>query len=118
MSNDVFQAEKATDDSTDERTDCGCTEELACFEHYTPTADNAECDGDREAVTALTDGGDADEISLGDTFYLEGVLPTVEVAMFTHGGDSVVLETVDTDEIREYIVPVVAIRDSHIAVPA
>ena len=115
MSNDVFQAEKATDDSTDERTDCGCTEELACFEHYEP---NAECDGDREAVTALTDGGDADEISLGDTFYLEGVLPTVEVAMFTHGGDSVVLETVGSDGIREYIIPKAVIENGHIAVPA
>ena len=97
---------------------------------------NAECDGDREAVTALCDGGEHeaegflshtnglrpcgedDEISLGDTVYLEGVLPTVEVAMFTHGGDSVVLETVGSDHIRQYIIPKAAIENGHIAVPA
>jgi hypothetical protein len=118
MSNDDIQGYKPHDDSTDERTDCGCTEELACFEHYTPTADNAECDGDGEAVTALCDGGDTVEISLGDTVHIEGVPPTVEVAMFTHGGDSVVLETVDADEIREYIIPKAVIENGHIAVPA
>ena len=112
MSNDDIKGYKPHDDSTDDETnDCGCSEELACFDHY----EIAECDGDREAASALCDGGDTDQISLGDTVYLEGVLPTVEVAMFTHGGDSGVLETVDADEIREYIIPKAVIEESNVA---
>jgi len=57
-----------------------------------------------------------DDVDLGDTFHIEGVLPTVEVAMIEDG--AVVLETVGSDEIREYIIPKAVIENSQIAVPA
>jgi len=63
---------------------------------------------------------ETDEITLGDQYHLEGELRTVEVAMLTHDGHTVVLETVGTDwsTCREYVIPKDAIVNSHVAVPA
>ena len=57
-----------------------------------------------------------DDVDLGDTFHVEGVTPVCEVAMIDDG--AVVLETVDSDEIREYIIPKAVFDNSQIAVPA
>jgi len=57
-----------------------------------------------------------DNVDLGDTFHVEGVTPVCEVAMIEDG--AVVLETVGSDEIREYIIPRAVIENSRIAVPA
>ncbi|PSQ42686.1 hypothetical protein BRD07_03180 [Halobacteriales archaeon QS_9_68_42] len=111
-------AHKHHDDecTDDEATDCGCSEELACYVHFEPSADREGAGG---PPIALTDGGDTDDgISLGDTFHLVGVAPVCEVAMFTHSDDAVVLETMGTSRVRSYIIPKAALENSNIAVPA
>ena len=64
------------------------------------------------------DRDETDKITRGERFHLQGEHCIVEVATFTHDGEAAVLETVDADELREYVVPVTAIEESHVAVPA
>jgi len=117
MATEKPEAQKATDDCTDdETTDCGCSAELACYVHFEPSADR---DGDRRAASADRDGGETDDgICLGDTYQLVGVAPVCEVAMFTHNDDAVVFETMGTNRVRSFTIPKFAIKNSDIAVPA
>ena len=102
-------AEKASDGSTDdEQLDCSeCSPGLSCYRHF----------GSDGGPAAHTDGGETDEITLGERFYLEGEPCTVEVATFAHNGCAAVLETFDADELREYIVPVTLIEESDVVTP-
>ena len=62
------------------------------------------------------DRDETDEIAPGEQYRLEGEPLTVEVATFAHDG-AVVLETVDADELREYVVPITLIEESDVAIP-
>jgi len=63
------------------------------------------------------DRDETDKITRGERFHLEGEHCTVEVTTFAHDGNAAVLETVDADEVREYVVPVTAIKESQVTVP-
>ena len=101
MSTDDFQGDKPHDDErTEETTECGCTEELACFEHYEPNVDH---DGGLSRVPHTP--------MLGDRYVMDDTI--VEVAIFTDGGRTVVFETVN-GPLREYALPVGVVKTTDI----